>query len=138
MLKERIELLERFSIQECLNNPNKIYIFWDNNIRKCKWWQAIIRDCSNAFWIITKKLPMNTNDAFLSDNVWFENIIKQDLDNLEKVYNWAILVFPTNWIGTGLAQMKLKALELYKYLCDELLNRFWIINETLTNITYKW
>ena len=44
-----VELQKHFSVEDCNNNPDKIYVFGDNLIHKGKGGQAIIRDCCNAF-----------------------------------------------------------------------------------------
>ena len=43
-MKSRIEIQKIFSVEDCNNNPNKIYIFGDNLCGVGKGGQAIIRE----------------------------------------------------------------------------------------------
>ena len=56
-MKNRVEIQKIFSVEDCNNNPNKIYIFGDNLCGVGKGGQAIIRDCVNVFGIPTKRTP---------------------------------------------------------------------------------
>lgn len=58
---------EYFSIEQCLHNPDKIYVFGDNLIKKGLGGQAQIRNCPNAFGISTKRFPSMSLDSFFSD-----------------------------------------------------------------------
>ena len=97
---------EWFSIEQCNQNPNKIYVFGDNDIRRGQAGQAKIRYCKNAFGIPTKRLPSMNKNAFYRDS---ESDMKNMITSLQKLYKLAkkgnIIVFPESGLGTGLAKM---------------------------------
>jgi len=101
---------EWYSVDEVLNNPDKIYVYGDNLRRNGKGGQAQIRSCMNTVGIATKREPSNHHDSFFSDEV---NEIKTMLNDIEKLYLMHInpaydhytLVFPYDGIGTGLAKL---------------------------------
>jgi len=45
-------------------NPNHIFVFGDNTIRKGKGGAATLRDEPNTFGFITKKFPNNSDESF--------------------------------------------------------------------------
>ena len=55
------------------NNPNKIFVFCDNNARIGKVGQSIIRDLSNSMGIRTKKGPSNKSVSFYKDSEYEKN-----------------------------------------------------------------
>ena len=67
-MKNKVEIQKIFSVEDCNNNPNKIYIFGDNLCSVGKGGQAVIRDCNNVFGIPTKRTPSMDSNAFFSDN----------------------------------------------------------------------
>lgn len=89
---------------------NLTFVFGDNAIRKGKAGQANIRDCSNSFGIVTKKLPtMDENSFITAADV---NLIIESLDDLEKkIRDGMKCVFPVDGIGTGLALLETYAPE---------------------------
>jgi len=46
------------------NNPNYIFVFGDNTLRKGKGGAAKLRDEPNSYGFITKKYPNNQNNSF--------------------------------------------------------------------------
>ena len=118
----------RYSSELCNKNPNKLFVFGDNMIRRGKAGQAVIRDCDNAFGIVTKVLPSMSNQAFFSDNEKVHKMaLMRDLESLDTQFNsgkWEYIVFPKAGIGTGLAKLKLKAPQLYLYLSDHLFIKY--------------
>ena len=122
---------EWFSVAQCEANPNKLYIFGDNDLRKGKGGQAIIRDCENAFGIPTKRKPSMEEDSFYDDSVFntpkeflsleiynqytelFESVC---VDILYKMRGYEVVVLPADGLGTGLAQMDKKAPKLWEWL----------------------
>ena len=116
--------------QDCLNNPNSLYIFGDNALRKGKAGQAQIRDCENSFGIITKRYPSNYDESFLTDCMRDALIVKNDLNNLEKILEskqYDTLVIPEDGLGTGLAKLPEKAPTIFGYLVarlDEIIEKF--------------
>jgi len=102
-------------------NPTHLFVFGDNDIEKSKGGQAIIRDEPNAMGIPTKKLPSLRKGSFYTDDDLEENkkninnaIYKILLEFLSKDYD--TLVFPEDGLGTGYAQLQVRAPETYKYL----------------------
>lgn len=117
-----------YSSELCNKNPNKLFVFGDNMLRRGKAGQAVIRDCNNAFGIVTKTLPSMSNHSFFSDDQKIHKMaLMRDLESLDTQFNsgkWEYIVFPKAGIGTGLAKLKLKAPQLYQYLSDHLLNKY--------------
>ena len=89
----------------CGANPDKIYVFGDNLIRKGKAGQACIRDCSNAFGIPTKRLPSMQEGSFFSDQEDEVEAVIHSLRVLYKISKSADIVWPRDGLGTGLAQL---------------------------------
>ena len=77
-----IELQKHFSVEDCNNNPDKIYVFGDNLIHKGKGGQAIIRDCHNAYGIPTKRLPSMDSDSFFNDEFDEYEAVKSAIEKL--------------------------------------------------------
>ena len=104
------------------DNPDKIYIFGDNEQRYGKGGQAIIRDEPNAFGIATKKRPsMKEEDgAFFTDDEFEANkkIIDEDIAKIKA--DGRPIVFPEDGIGTGRGDLKNKAPKTYEYLIGEI------------------
>ena len=126
-MKDRVEIQKIFSIEDCNNNPNKIYIFGDNLCGIGKGGQAIIRDCSNAFGIPTKRAPSMNNNAFFSDQFDEYEAVKAKIEKLitlDRYKTDITFVFPTAGLGTGLAQMKTKSPKLFKYMNEQLNKHF--------------
>ena len=48
---------EYYSVEQCLANPDTLYVFGDNTQRFGKGGQAQIRDCKNSFGVCTKLYP---------------------------------------------------------------------------------
>ena len=141
-LKERIEVQQLFSVEDCLANPNKLYIFGDNLLGVGKGGQAIIRDCPNTFGVPTKKLPSMGNKDFFSDKGTEEEEIRHCLNTLYRYWvtgvfystNYTrsklpILVFPNNGLGTGLSQMPTRSPKLYKLMNDLIYKYFGVYYE---------
>jgi len=126
-----IEIVGRYSVKDLKDNPDKVYIFGDNVQRIGKGGQAIIRDESNAFGIVTKLEPNNSDSAFMSDDALNDNMemIDRDITELKDIAEFRTLVFPKDGIGTGLAQLKQKAPKTYEYLNQRLLDEFGFNND---------
>ena len=107
-----IEYKDFISRKDAKNNPHKIFIFGDNDIRTGFGGLAKeLRGEPNAFGIRVKKRPYRDWDAFYTDREYTENIEKicEDITKIvEKVHETEnpIIVFPKNGIGTGLASMQ--------------------------------
>lgn len=117
---QTFETIKRYNENILKANPDKIYIFGDNEERWGKINQSIIRDEPNAFGIATKKRPSMDDDAFFTDNEFEANkkIIDEDIAKIKA--DGRPIVFPEDGIGTGLAGLKNKAPRTYEYLMGEI------------------
>ena len=125
-----VELQKHFSVEDCNNNPDKIYVFGDNLIHKGKGGQAIIRDCPNAIGIPTKRLPSMAENAFFNDKREEYAIVTfhiTKLFTLKYKNNKQIFVFPKDGLGTGRAEMNIQSPKLFKYM-NKLLNAYFGLN----------
>lgn len=101
---------DMITVAMCENNPNSIFVFGDNLIQKGKKGQAIIRDCSNAFGVPTKRLPSISIGSFFSDKEEEINIVKEKLIFLWNEHlSGKEIILPANMIGSGLANLKEKS-----------------------------
>nr|DAX26154.1 MAG TPA: ATP dependent DNA helicase [Caudoviricetes sp.] len=122
----KVEQQNRYSVQDVRANPDKIFVFGDNSIRQGTGGQAQIRHEPNAVGIMTKKFPRNTPDAFLYDSEYAENIkrINEDIKNLKQKADDKTIVFPTDGIGTNLADIAHTAPKTMEYLINRLKSEF--------------
>ena len=127
-MDKNVEVIDRYTIQLCKDNPDKLFIFGDNLIKQGCGGQAIIRNCSNTFGISTKRLPSMTEDSFFSDQFDEYEAVKQAIENLlihifcsERKITY---VFPSAGLGTGLAQMNIRSPKLFKYMNEQLNKHF--------------
>ncbi len=127
-----IEIIEKYSIEECKKYPNKIFVFGDNLIEKGTGGQAIIRNEPNSFGIPTKRLPNMMESSFFSDKKDEETRLKEKLYLLNDLFKQnKTIVFPKNGIGTGLAKMQEKSPILFKKMNKYLLDTFGYNNGNL-------
>ena len=131
-MKNRVETQKIFSVKDCNNNPNKIYIFGDNLCGVGKGGQAIIRDCDNVFGIPTKRTPSMDSNAFFSDNFDEYDAVKSKIEQLVLLASCkktTIFVFPKAGLGTGLARMNQTSPKLFKYMNKMLYKFFGVYHE---------
>ena len=131
-MKYKVELQEIFSIEDCNNNPNKLYIFGDNLLSVGKGGQAIIRDCDNVFGIPTKRAPLRKDEALFHDNFDEYEAVKDSIQKLLifiSCNRQITLVFPENGLGTGLARMNQTSPKLFKYMNETLYKHFGVYYE---------
>jgi len=96
-------------------HPEKIFVFGDNVLEKGFGGQAKeLRGEPNAYGVPTKKYPSMRAESFFTDTELMANILLIDR---------AIAKIPTDGreivvlpLGTGLAQLPIKAPETYSYL----------------------
>lgn len=98
-----------------------IFIFGDNDIQQGLGGQAVIRGELNAFGIPTKKLPAKKEEAFYNDDEYDINVQKIDaaiaiIVARLKTGRYKGLIYPKDGLGTGLAQLNIKAPLTFKYL----------------------
>jgi hypothetical protein len=114
---------EWFSIEQCKNNPKKLYVFGDNLIRIGNGGQATIRPAKNTYGIATKRLPSMEEKAFFSDREDEAEALLNDIHGLitefyEGGYN--TIVLPEDGLGTGLSKMPMTSPRLYDWLNETL------------------
>ena len=127
----KVEVEANYYTPELLRaNPNKIYVFGDNNQREGKKGQAAIRDEPNAMGISTKLRPSADEDAFMRDNQIKANAAIIDSDIAKIKATGKTVVFPKDGLGTGLAALKSKAPNTYEYLVIRLKEEFGFNNNT--------
>jgi hypothetical protein len=94
------------------NNPNTLFIFGDNDKRSGYGGLAKeLRGAKNAIGIRVKKKPSLDTDAFYTDVEIKENMEKicADINKIIDKINsgkYDTIIYPSDGIGTGLAQMK--------------------------------
>lgn len=114
-------------------DEDTLYLFGDNVIRSGKGGQAKIRQSVNSFGIVTKRLPNNTDKAYLSDEYLdlLKPIILSDiryvleaiqLENYDKIH------IPAGGLGTGLADMKNRCPKTFAFLSKQLYKHFGFVN----------
>ena len=118
--KPSIEYMDFINRETVKANPDKIFVFGDNDIREGLGGQAKeMRGESNAIGIVTKKSPQTTDDAYYTDDEFDLNKTKINIDIknvMGEIKKGKTVVFPSNGIGTGLAKLKEKAPKTFKFL----------------------
>ena len=107
-------------------NPNVLYLFGDNLIRKGLGGQAKeMRGEPNTIGIVTKRYPSNHPTSFIYDSDKdiedIKAIIDADINKVKSLLStgkYKALVIPP--IGVGLAKLPSNAPQLFKYLQDRL------------------
>ncbi len=133
--KAVVEVISENYTPELLKaNPDKLFLFGDNNTRTGKGGQAIIRDEPNAVGISTKLLPKNTPEAFMSDDQLADNkaVIDSDIKKAKEkaAKEGKTIVLPKGGFGTGLAALATKAPKTFDYLNRRLQEEFGFNNTT--------
>lgn len=84
-------------------NPNEIFVFGDNLLRKGLGGAASLRYEPNVYGFITKKYPSNNVDAFYATTEYI-TIYKKEISNLIKqIKNNPDKIFLISRLGAGLA-----------------------------------
>lgn len=106
-------------------NPHVIYVFGDNDRQEGLGGQAKeMRGEPNACGVPTKKAPDNKPGSFYTDDEYAENVRKIEFSFKvleQELESGTCVVFPTEGLGTGLADLKNKAPATHKYI-DERIN----------------
>ena len=113
--------MKRYSVSDVKNNPEKIYVFGDNLIKKGFAGQAVIRVCQNTIGIPTKRVPSMRENSFFSDK---RDELRAVVFALNKVRDALVegktIVLPEDGIGTGLAQMGERSPIIFKKMNEYL------------------
>jgi hypothetical protein len=126
--KKTITQNEWLNVESVMQNPDALYVFGDNTIRKGEAGQAVIRNCPNSLGVCTKRVPSMSEDSFFTDTEEDWKTIKDDLENLKKLSkDFKYIIFPGDGIGTGLSKMPEKCPKNYKKMCAYLKDNFGFI-----------
>lgn len=116
-----------FSVQYCLENPDYIYVFGENQAQKNTkakgGGQAIIRGCENAFGFCT----LSSIGEYWTDDHFKTNIVQIEADILglkKKAERYTGIIFPASGLGTGRAMMQRNCPRTFLYMCTRLLEEF--------------
>ncbi len=115
--------VERWTRQSGENDPMSLYIFGDNDEKKGKKGQAVIRELPNAMGIPTKRRPSLHATAFYSDINYEKQCekIKAVVDQiLIRICMYQRIILPEDGLGTGLADLPNKSPKTYKFLLEQL------------------
>lgn len=130
----KIEIFKgNWTINDVKNNPDKIFVFGDNNARIGKGGQAIIRDLPNTIGIRTKKGPSTKPAAYYKDSEFEQNaknILEDILELKKEAMDGMTIVFSDGGYGTGLADLEKKSPETFNFLCFQLREHFNFNNKT--------
>lgn len=107
-------------------NPENIYVFGDNLLRRGTAGQAVIRGEPNAFGIPVKRGPAILPSAFFSDQPDELQALLKALRELYSLSRTKTIVFPVAGIGTGLAGMAAYSPEAYRQMTSILSTHFGI------------
>lgn len=112
----------RIHRQDLDHNPKVLYVFGDNDVRRGYGGQAgECRGCKNAVGIRVKKYPTLLPNAYYTDEEYEWNCekIAEDFERLFRaVWDGKLVVYPLEGVGTGLADLRVKAPNTCKYLKD--------------------
>jgi hypothetical protein len=114
--------------KNCKQNANALFVFGDNDLQVGALGQACIRGQPNAVGVPTKKKPLRKGkDVFYTDAELERNkqIIDKAMDEIQfRGEDYEHIYFPKDGLGTGLAELPVRAPLTYQYLCNALLGRF--------------
>jgi DNA polymerase elongation subunit (family B) len=114
---ERMDIITRDYVK---NNPDKVFIFGDNDEKDGYGGQAKeMRGEKNAIGIPTKKKPDSTQDSYYTDSEFELNKKKINLAInaiIKEIKEGKTIVFPSRGVGTGLAMLDIKAPKTFAFL----------------------
>lgn len=110
-----------WTVRDLTSNPRALFVFGDNDIRRGKGGQAVIRGQPNAVGLTTKKYPDDTPESFFDDDEYDENVVKisDDIADILKEFvksKYDTLVIPQQGLGTGLSDLPKRAPETFAFL----------------------
>jgi hypothetical protein len=128
----RQKWIERDDLQ---NNPDCIFLFGDNTLRKGMGGQAgAMRGEPNAVGIATKWAPTSGTNAYFTDDTFLEacHVISKDF---RKVFahrdSGKTIIIPTDGLGTGLSQLPERAPRVNAHL-------EWMLDMLTSNSMPAW
>lgn len=118
--KPSIEYMDFITRDIMKENPKKMFVFGDNDLRIGKGGQALeMRGEPNVIGIRTKKVPGLSEDAYYSDNEYDANIKKvtEDIkDIMKSIQAGKTIVLPSAGVGTGMAELSTRAPRTLAYI----------------------
>lgn len=84
-------------------NPNYIFVYGDNLLRKGKGGAAKLRDEPNTYGFITKKAPNNNNGSFYKPDEYKQKFEVELRRLIKKIENNPDKIFLISKLGGGLA-----------------------------------
>lgn len=114
-----------YTVEKVQSNPQLLFVYGDNLQRYGKKGQAVIRDLPNTLGISTKYKPTMDEDAFFSDKEVEFSIIDNEIRRLREAFRegaYTGLVFPSDGLGTGLAELPRRSPKLLDYLNSRLVD----------------
>jgi hypothetical protein len=117
-------IVKTLSVELCRGNPETIFVFGDNSLRKGCAGQAIIRGEPNAFGVATKILPSMGRPAFMRDVPKDREILLKDLRDLYRISKSHPILFPEQGLGTGLAMLSETAPYLFQEMNEIIVSTF--------------
>jgi hypothetical protein len=120
----QVKKLKRYTVDVVRENPDCVFIFGNNLLDIGCGGQAIIRNEPNAYGIPTKKAPSMSSKSFFSDSEYDQNVdaINNAIENIPSGYDY--IVFPEDGLGTGLAELPVRAPKTFSYLVDTINKKF--------------
>lgn len=105
------------------SNPDTLFVFGDNMKGTGNKGQAVIRGMPNAVGIPTKHLPATTTGAYFTDADLPS--VKAKIDQAfaklrQHIMKGKRVVYPTDGVGTGLAQLRTRAPAIFEYIEGQL------------------
>lgn len=126
-IKMKVIYLDQWSVKTTKQHPSWLFLFGDNDKGIGKRGQAVIRGEPNAMGIPTKKLPRFCSSAFYKDEEYDDNCKKigAALDRIatrlqEGIFD--VVVLSSGGLGTGLAELDVRAPQTHQFLCEILQN----------------
>ncbi len=118
---EKMDFITRIDVQ---NNPDKIFIFGDNDERIGLGGQAKeMRGENNTIGIPTKKTPSSSLDSYYTDEEFDLNKKKINYSIkliIDAIKDGKTIVLPSNYVGGGLSDLPNKAPKTYDFLISSL------------------
>ena len=118
--KPALEFMDYIRREDVQANPNKIFVFGDNIMREGLGGQAKeMRGEPNVIGIVTKHSPDSNQESYFNDKDFdkLKKFIDADVNKIiEQIKLGKTIVFPKMGIGTGLAQLDMRAPKTFTYL----------------------
>lgn len=122
-----------WSVEDVRKHHDYLWVYGDNDIKRGKGGQAVIRDEPNTIGIPTKKMPYYIDKAFYTDDEYKDNCNKITIA-IDKIRatctQYKAIVLPEDGIGTGLAQLPARAPKTYQFLTTQ-------INKLVFDLTFS-